>query len=91
MAYERNEVLKEDLKEIVKDVESTLQKSVKSQLISDVKLGSQLSGGVDSSVVTYLAKNLVKDKHFESVSIIFDNPTYSEEKYIDQVADTIGY
>ena len=84
--YERNEVLKEEIKTIVKDVEHTLQKSVKSQLISDVKLGSQLSGGVDSSVVTYLAKNLVKNKHFESVSIIFDNPANSEEKYIDQVA-----
>ena len=88
--YQRNEVLIKDVKEIVKDVESTLKKSVKSQLISDVKLGSQLSGGVDSSVVTHLAKNLVKDKHFESVSIIFDNPAYSEEKYIDQVAAQLG-
>lgn len=84
--YKRNEVLSKEVNELVKDVKTTLKKSVKSQLISDVKLGSQLSGGVDSSVVTYLANNLVKDNHFESVSIIFDNPVYSEEKYIDQVA-----
>ena len=88
--YERSEVLSKDLSEIVKDVENTLKKSVKSQLISDVMLGSQLSGGVDSSVVTYLAKNLVKDKHFESVSIIFDNPAYSEARYIDQVAEQLN-
>jgi len=87
--YERNDVLKNDVKSLIRDVNTTLRKSIKSQLMSDVKLGFQLSGGVDSSVVTYLANSLAKDKHFESVSIIFDNPVYSEEKYIDQVAEQL--
>ena len=87
--YKRDDIISNNIEVLKNDVELTLQKSVKSQLISDVKLGSQLSGGVDSSVVTYLANNLVKEKNFESVSIIFDNENYSEEKYIDQVADQL--
>ncbi len=85
--YQRKNNDDHSLPEILNDVKKTLEKSVKSQLISDVKLGSQLSGGVDSSVVTYLAKNIVKEDHFESVSIVFDNMAYSEEKYIDLVAN----
>lgn len=79
-----------DLQNILQKVEQSLKKSVKRQLISDVKLGSQLSGGVDSSVVTYLAKEQVGKEHFETVSIIFDNAFYSEEKYIDRVAGQLG-
>ena len=85
-AYQRRSVEKKDLKSLIKDVNTTLRKSVKRQLISDVKLGCQLSGGVDSSIITYLANNLKKNKNFESVSIILNNPNYSEEKYIDKVA-----
>lgn len=88
--YKRDDIISKNLEDLKNDVELTLQKSVQSQLISDVKLGSQLSGGVDSSVVTYLANDLVKENNFESVSIIFDNPSYSEEKYIDQVANQLG-
>jgi asparagine synthase (glutamine-hydrolysing) len=87
--YQRNNVLGNDVKSLLKNVNNTLQKSVNSQLISDVKLGCQLSGGVDSSIITYLANNISKNKNFESVSIILDNPNYSEEKYIDKVSNQI--
>jgi len=86
--YSRTLVSK-DKNNVLKDVAFTLNKSVESQLISDVKLGCQLSGGVDSSVVTYMANHQREGKNFESVSIIFDNPNYSEEKYIDKVADQL--
>ena len=87
--YQRNNTSKGEVKELVKNVNDTLSKSVKSQLMSDVKLGCQLSGGVDSSVVTHMAKDLTNKKNLESVSIVFDNPAYSEEKYIDKVADQL--
>jgi asparagine synthase (glutamine-hydrolysing) len=67
------------------DLEADLEKSVKSQLLSDVSLGSQLSGGVDSSVVTYLAAKNVADRKFKSMSVVFDNESFSEEKYVNIV------
>lgn len=71
------------------ELEKWLGQSVGSQLMSDVKLGCQLSGGVDSSLVAWQA-NRISNHNFESVSIIFDNKHYSEEKYIDAVRDKLN-
>ena len=66
-------------------VKELLGKSVQSQLLSDVKVGCQLSGGIDSSLVSVFARS-----HFgaemESFSIVFDDPNYSEEPWISQAA-----
>jgi asparagine synthase (glutamine-hydrolysing) len=51
--------------------------------MSDVKLGCQLSGGIDSSVVTFLANNNSNKGNFEAVSIIFNDKRFNEEEYID--------
>lgn len=67
-------------------LENALQKSVDSQMISDVKLGCQLSGGVDSSLVSYYAAESLKEGNLETISIIFKDQRFSEEKYIDKVA-----
>jgi len=69
---------------------NALEKSVKSQLISDVKVGCQLSGGVDSSLVTYFASESTLDKNLETISILFENPKFSEEKYIDAVKNKLN-
>ncbi|MFO7888758.1 MAG: asparagine synthase (glutamine-hydrolyzing) [bacterium] len=83
--YTRNNSLNGALSLYGEQMEEWLSKSVKSQLMSDVKLGCQLSGGVDSSLVTWLAnKNSDKGK-FEAVSIVFSEQQYNEEKYIDHV------
>lgn len=71
-------------------LENALQKSVDSQMISDVKLGCQLSGGVDSSLVSYYAAESLKEGNLETISIIFKDPRYSEEKYIDIVAEKLA-
>ena len=52
-----------------------LQRSVRAQLRSDVAVGSQLSGGVDSSLVTALA-------NIDAFSIVFDEAKFSEEPWI---------
>lgn len=71
-------------------LEKALQKSVSSQMISDVKLGCQLSGGVDSSLVTYFAAKNLDKGNLETISITFKDPKFSEEKYIDYVAETLS-
>ena len=73
-----------------RELESVFNRSVKSQLMSDVSLGCQLSGGVDSSLVTFYANNNTQKSRFESVSIIFNNPLFSEEAYIDQVTKQLN-
>ena len=72
------------------ELEKALQKSVKSQMISDVKLGCQLSGGVDSSLVAYFAAENAPKGNFETISITFKDPKFSEEKYIDFVAEKLS-
>lgn len=67
-------------------LEATLRSAVQRQMISDVKLGCQLSGGVDSSVVTAYAAETLEKGALETVSIVFDEAAFSEKKYIDQVA-----
>jgi asparagine synthase (glutamine-hydrolysing) len=70
-------------------LENALRKSVDSQMISDVKLGCQLSGGVDSSLVSYFAAKSLNEGNLETISIIFKDQRFSEEKYIDKVAEQL--
>jgi asparagine synthase (glutamine-hydrolysing) len=79
-----------DINSYGEKLEGWLGKSVKSQLMSDVRLGCQLSGGIDSSLVTWLANRSSKGKNFEAVSIVFNDTRFSEEKYIDFVAENLG-
>jgi asparagine synthase (glutamine-hydrolysing) len=88
--YERTVEVSGDLDSYGKKLEGWLSRSVQSQLISDVKLGCQLSGGIDSSLVTWLANRNSNKGYFEAVSIIFDNQSFSEEKYIDKVTENLA-
>lgn len=74
--------IKNDL--AISDYEQIIEKSVKDRLLSDVKLGVQLSGGIDSSLVTVYASKNKED--LESYSIIFEDEKFSEKKWMDMVA-----
>jgi asparagine synthase (glutamine-hydrolysing) len=66
-------------------LEEKLQRSVQSQLLSDVKVGCQLSGGIDSSLVSLFA-TMYGGADMDAFSIIFDDPQFSEEGWIDAAA-----
>ena len=87
--YSRSLNASYDLDHYGTELEEWLIRSVQSQLMSDVKLGCQLSGGIDSSLVTWLANRNSGKGNFEAVSIIFNDPRFSEEKYIDMVTDNL--
>lgn len=88
--------LKNELKLNIPDAEAkktlkiSLQNSVKMQMLSDVKLGCQLSGGIDSTLVTTFANEFKTSNNLETISVLFENKNYSEENYIDFVTKKLN-
>lgn len=66
-----------------------LEKSVKRRLISDVPLGTFLSGGIDSSLVTALAHRNA-NYPIESFQIGFNEPSFDETPFATLAAGHIG-
>ncbi|OGV51861.1 MAG: asparagine synthase (glutamine-hydrolyzing) [Lentisphaerae bacterium GWF2_52_8] len=75
--------------EACETVESALQESVKLHLRSDVELGIQLSGGVDSSLVTALAAKQ-SGKAFHTFSISVPGGAEDESAYQKMVSQQYG-
>ncbi len=73
-------------KEMLRDL---LDESVQKRLVSDVPVGTFLSGGVDSSIISILAKQHKPDLNTFSVGYA-DEPFYDETKYASAVAKKIG-
>ncbi|MBC7381824.1 MAG: asparagine synthase (glutamine-hydrolyzing) [Bacteroidia bacterium] len=88
--YQRVKNNQISFKDAFDGLENCLDESVERQLISDVKVGCQLSGGVDSSLVTYFASNKMKKGSLETISIIFDDKKYSEEPFVDHVGKELS-
>jgi asparagine synthase (glutamine-hydrolysing) len=63
-----------------------LYKSVEYRLIADVPVGSFLSGGIDSTVITGLASQMHPGIHTFSIGYS-NNPYFDESKYAEMVAN----
>ena len=70
--------------EAVSKIEKEVEESVKYHKISDVEVGSFLSGGVDSS---YVVATAMPNKTF---SVGFDNKGFDETVYAKELSDRLG-
>lgn len=65
--------------EIVEDIRYLITKSVKQQMIADVEVGTFLSGGIDSSIITYECSKY--NKNIAAYSIGFREKKFDEISY----------
>lgn len=76
----------EEAKEQLKDL---LKQAVAARMIADVPLGSFLSGGYDSSLITAIAQEHSPEP-VKTFSIGFHEEKYNEAKYAGAVAEHLG-
>lgn len=77
--------------EAAKIFEKHFKNSVKEHLISDVQVGSALSGGLDSTAIVCEINNLLRQEGKENIQKTFSycasDEKYNEKKWIDQVVN----
>ncbi len=70
----------------IESLRASVQEAIKRQMVSDVPVGSFLSGGLDSSLITLLAKDYGQ-KDFQCFTITYP----SSENILDQFVDDTPY
>ncbi|MBQ9991345.1 MAG: asparagine synthase (glutamine-hydrolyzing) [Lachnospiraceae bacterium] len=75
--------------EAKEELRERLKRAVSLRMIADVPLGTFLSGGYDSSLITALAAEC-SSKPVQTFSIGFEDPAYNEAVYAKEVADHLG-
>lgn len=80
--YQGSQRKRED---IIDELRTLVQESVRKQMIADVPVGTFLSGGVDSSIITYESAQI--SPQVETFSIGFDEKRFDELKYAIQLAE----
>ncbi len=81
-----------DEEEVKTTLTTLLEESVSKQLISDVPIGTFLSGGIDSSLITAIASKL-KNGKIKTFSIGYEKNQYNEyneSQFAETVAKHIG-
>ena len=74
--------------QVEQKIEELIENSVKEKLISDVPVGCLLSGGIDSSLISYFAQKN-SNKQLRTFSISFDDDQYDETVYANIVSKKI--
>jgi len=70
-------------------LELYIRDSVGIRMISDVPLGVFLSGGIDSSLIAYIAQSISKEK-IKTFSIKFNEKKFDESIYAEKVSNFIN-
>ncbi len=76
--------------EAMADLGDIIEEAVGRQLDFDAPFVTQVSGGIDSTLVNYYVKKIKGDSFRDGISIIDDAGHEGEEYWIDRVADAFG-
>jgi asparagine synthase (glutamine-hydrolysing) len=90
--YELGESVQEkilDYNEAKEEFISLLDDSVKLRLKSDVEVGTYLSGGIDSSVISHLTR-LHNNENFKTFSVGFIDSEFDESKYQNEMVGRLN-
>jgi asparagine synthase (glutamine-hydrolysing) len=77
------------LEEHIQGIKEHIHRAVEERMMADVPVGSLLSGGVDSSIVSGIMSQLTSHK-VKTFAVGFDHPEYSELPYARMVAEHFG-
>jgi asparagine synthase (glutamine-hydrolysing) len=80
--------LKISFDEAVEEVDRLLNLAVSKRLVADVAVGSLLSGGLDSSIVTAIAAKY--KNNIPTFNVKFTEKSFSEHLYARRVSDFVG-
>lgn len=86
---EKKETFKGTFGEAKEELKKKLNDSIEMRMITDVPLGTFLSGGYDSSLMTAMAQSK-SAKPVKTFSIGFEDKKYNEAIYAKEVADYLG-
>jgi asparagine synthase (glutamine-hydrolysing) len=78
-----------DERALIEETRRRLEEAVRSRLMSDVPLGMFLSGGVDSSAIAAMIKQMA-DGPLKTFSVGYAEAGYSELDYAGQVSRALG-
>jgi len=79
-----------DLDEAKKHLKDLLRKSVNYRMISDVPVGSFLSGGYDSSLISAIAQEQLGSKKLKTFAIGVTDEGYDEAPFAKKIAEYLG-
>jgi asparagine synthase (glutamine-hydrolysing) len=93
------EIIEPENDTVVKETfHSLLKQAVSERLVSEVPVGTALSGGIDSSTIVSLVHSLMKDDSSQTTAVgarqktfsaVFPGAVNDEEKYIDHLSHTL--
>ncbi|VAX20952.1 Asparagine synthetase [glutamine-hydrolyzing] [hydrothermal vent metagenome] len=86
--YSEDEQLDLSLSNITEEVKSLLYDSIKLRLRADVPVGAYLSGGLDSSIITYIVNNSFNND-LNTFGIRFQDKDFDEGGYQKEMVDQL--
>ncbi|WP_373601172.1 asparagine synthase (glutamine-hydrolyzing) [Paraclostridium bifermentans] len=84
--YDINFIKRKDVTK--EDIYNALEDSVKHHMVSNVEVGTFLSGGIDSTIIATLASKI--NPNIKSFSVGFDIEGYNELEVAKKTADALG-
>jgi asparagine synthase (glutamine-hydrolysing) len=78
-----------NFEEAKSELKSALEKAVRNRMVADVPIGTFLSGGYDSSLITAVAQS-ISDRPVKTFCVGFNDERYNEAKYAKEVSKHLG-